>query len=69
MTARTILAGLLAAFAAGCDVDGFVSEPPSSRCERVGAQCRLAAGPLGVCESAPCPPGQAPPCLVCTSQH
>ena len=67
--ARALAAGCLAAFMAACDPGDFVAEPPSATCTRIGAQCQLASGPLGVCESAPCPAGATPPCLVCTAQH
>ena len=29
----------------------------------------LEGGPLGVCQSAPCPGGVEPPCFACTPQH
>ncbi|HEV7731954.1 MAG TPA: hypothetical protein VGR62_07320 [Candidatus Binatia bacterium] len=47
----------------------MASEPPSSVCTTIGAQCQLDRGPLGVCESATCPAGASPPCFTCISQH
>lgn len=51
-----------------CDASQF-SEVPSLHCVEPGTQCQLPEGPLGVCESLPCLPGQSPPCFRCTSQH
>jgi hypothetical protein len=53
----------------GCDVGSLVSEPPSAICAEAGVQCRLPAGPLGVCERSPCPSGADPPCFRCVPQH
>jgi hypothetical protein len=66
---RVLVAGWLTVAAVACDPGAFVSEPPPATCTQIGAQCQLAAGPLGVCESAPCAAGATPPCLVCISQH
>lgn len=38
-------------------------------CRKAYEQCRLPEGPLGVCNEAPCEPGQTPPCMKCLSQH
>jgi hypothetical protein len=52
--------------AAGCDVAG---DPVPAECDRIGVQCQLPNGPLGVCQERPCEPGKAAPCFTCTSQH
>jgi hypothetical protein len=51
-----------------CDPSSL-SAGPSSRCTESGAQCRLADGPLGVCQSSPCAAGEVSPCFECTPQH
>ena len=51
-----------------CDL-GALSEAPSESCSEAGAQCRLPAGPLGVCERSRCAAGAEPPCFQCTPQH
>lgn len=61
-----ILGALLLCVA--CDGE-LVASGPVEICREVGTQCVLRDGPLGVCESIACPPGGAPPCLVCTPQH
>jgi len=66
---RAVGVACLVALAAACDSSSFVSEPAPAICSEIGAQCQLAEGPLGVCESAPCEDGATPPCLVCISQH
>jgi len=38
-------------------------------CKKLYEQCSLRGGALGVCNSAACPEGQAPPCFQCVSQH
>jgi hypothetical protein len=38
-------------------------------CTTAYEQCVLPNGVLGVCDSVECTEGQAPPCLVCRSQH
>jgi hypothetical protein len=61
--------GLIAAcMLSACDATTFTEGPPAI-CTESGVQCQLAEGPLGVCERAPCPEGQASPCFKCTSQH
>jgi hypothetical protein len=61
--------GLIAAcMLSACDATTFTEGPPAI-CTESGVQCKLAEGPLGVCERAPCPEGQASPCFKCTSQH
>jgi hypothetical protein len=67
--ARAVVAACLVAIAAACDLGAFVSDPPPASCTRIGAQCQLPDGPLGVCESAPCADAASSPCLVCTEQH
>lgn len=53
---------------AGCP--NLSSNPIPSTCAQHGARCKLPTGPLGVCDSVPCPaPGDPPPCLRCIPQH
>jgi hypothetical protein len=73
--AAGILAGSLVSAAialvllAACDL-GSMSQPSvPAECAKIGAQCQLPNGPLGVCQEAPCPPGSSPPCFKCTPQH
>jgi hypothetical protein len=55
------------ASAGGCgDVK---SSGPAAKCVRIGDQCQLPAGPLGVCSAVDCKPDEVPPCMVCMSQH
>ncbi|MBM4270417.1 MAG: hypothetical protein FJ144_28065 [Deltaproteobacteria bacterium] len=50
--------------------DGLQTSPPiPSTCSRIGAQCQLPGGPLGVCQETPCDEGVAAPCFACTPQH
>ena len=63
------LAALLLAGPLGCDLEGYVQPAPGPICREAGALCALESGPLGVCESRSCRSDEAPPCLVCTSQH
>jgi hypothetical protein len=61
------LSALLLATAGGCgDVK---SSGPAAKCVRIGDQCKLPAGPLGVCSAVDCKPDEVPPCMVCMSQH
>ena len=53
---------------AGCQPDWMAGEAPAA-CRETGRQCRLPAGPLGVCERDRCPAGEEPPCFQCTPQH
>lgn len=63
------LAALAAALAcAGCDGTG-VMPAVSSSCTRIGSQCQLPGGPLGVCQQVDCAAGATPPCFTCVSQH
>jgi hypothetical protein len=65
---RRFLAAVSLATLAACQ--GMKSPPPVEVCTKVGEQCRLPQqGPLGVCNSVDCAPGQTPPCLRCASQH
>jgi hypothetical protein len=61
-------AWMLAATAAiaGCEMSA-TSMP--TECVMLGAQCRLASGPLGVCENVACKEGEAGPCFHCSDQH
>jgi len=53
---------------AGCEKDRV--SPPSKTCTKLYQQCKLPqGGSLGVCNSAECKPGEAPPCFRCVSQH
>jgi len=54
---------------AGCDSGDFSAAPVSAACSSIGSQCQLADGPLGVCQEAPCGPGETRPCFKCISQH
>jgi hypothetical protein len=61
------LACALLALANGCrDIER--SSPPA-KCMRIGDQCQLPSGPLGVCSAVDCKPDEVPPCMVCMSQH
>lgn len=51
---------------AGCEMSA-TSVP--TECRVLGAQCRLASGPLGVCENVACRDGEAGPCFHCSDQH
>ena len=42
---------------------------PGARCVKAYDQCTLSTGVLGVCDTVSCAADQAPPCLVCRSQH
>ncbi len=64
----TFAGALLAAYL-GCDLGEYARPAPSGECREIGALCQLESGPLGVCESRPCRPGETPPCLTCTPQH
>jgi hypothetical protein len=58
---------LALATAGGCrDVK---NSAPAAKCVRIGDQCKLPAGPLGVCSAVDCKPDEVPPCMVCMSQH
>ena len=48
---------------------GLLLTSPGPGCSESGMQCQLPEGPLGVCERAPCDPGETPPCFQCTPQH
>jgi hypothetical protein len=69
VSARTVLVASMfsAVLAAGCP-DGKSGRPPKE-CTTAYQQCVLETGVLGVCDSVECGEGQAPPCLVCRSQH
>ncbi len=56
-------------FFSACNLTNSIESTPPTECSKIGVQCQLPNGPLGVCQSAPCSEGQAPPCFVCTSQH
>jgi hypothetical protein len=45
------------------------NDAPAAVCTKAYEKCQLASGVLGVCDDVDCPAGQAPPCLVCRSQH
>lgn len=57
---------VVAMILAGCEMS---AAPVPMECRVLGAQCRLASGPLGVCENVACKDGQAGPCFHCTDQH
>lgn len=69
VSTRHVSAAVLAAalLLSGCP-DGKRSGPPKV-CATAYEQCVLPTGVLGVCDSVECAEGQAPPCLVCRSQH
>jgi hypothetical protein len=67
--AIAFLTAVVLASPTACDFESLSSDPPTSLCTESGVQCRLPTGPLGVCESSPCPPGVDPPCFKCTPQH
>jgi len=54
---------------AGCPTGGTDSSVPGTVCVERYAKCRMPDGPLGVCNDAPCPEGETPPCFRCVSQH
>jgi hypothetical protein len=64
----SFVTGAVAVVLSACDPSA-ISTPPSALCSEAGAQCQLPEGPLGVCERAPCPPGDAQPCFDCVPQH
>jgi hypothetical protein len=64
----TVLAGVLGLLAFGCG-DEFLAAAPVGECLEVATQCRLAKGPLGVCERRNCEAEESPPCFSCTPQH
>ena len=57
-------------FCANCVGCGNVKrgEVPAT-CTKLGDKCQTADGPLGVCDSVECKPGEAAPCLRCIPQH
>jgi len=61
-----MLAAATAMTVAGCDMSA--SSTPAE-CRVLGAQCRLASGPLGVCENVACESGDPGPCFLCVDQH
>jgi len=66
--AIAIFAGGTALAVAGCG-DEFLAAPPVDECREVATQCRLAKGPLGVCERRACEDAESAPCFTCTPQH
>jgi hypothetical protein len=54
---------------AGCPTSATESPVPGAACVERYAKCRMPDGPLGVCNDAPCPEGETPPCFRCISQH
>lgn len=64
--ARALLGGLALLLVPGCDLEGT---PVPVECARIGMQCQLPGGPLGVCQERPCKAGETAPCFTCTSQH
>jgi len=65
---RALALASMAWLLSSCDPAG-VTAPISSSCARIGAQCQLPGGPLGVCQQIECGAGVAPPCFTCVSQH
>ncbi len=41
----------------------------SATCTKAFDKCKLADGPLGVCQEIECKAGEDKPCLKCVSQH
>lgn len=68
MFPRWIFVCILCLGLLGCEGDYLAAEPVET-CVEVAVQCRLPAGPLGVCERRTCDSGEQRPCFVCTSQH
>ena len=62
-------AALLLGACLSCDLGEYAKPEPSRECRDSGALCQLESGPLGVCESRPCRPGETLPCFTCTPQH
>ena len=54
---------------AGCPTGESHAPVPGAACVERYAKCRMPDGPLGVCNDAPCPEGETPPCFRCVSQH
>jgi hypothetical protein len=48
---------------------GAGDKAPTAACTAAYEKCMLSSGVLGICDNVDCAPGQAPPCLVCRSQH
>lgn len=63
-----VLSLALASQLLGCDT-GISTGGLPVVCTESGVQCQLEAGPLGVCERAPCRDGASPPCFSCAPQH
>lgn len=66
---RPVAVALLLLGGTGCDFSDLATPAASSVCTRIGEQCQLPDGPLGVCLEKPCPEGATPPCFACTPQH
>lgn len=60
-----VLMGGLMLWLSGCELDpnAASSGGPVTQCERIGQQCKLAPGKIGVCQM------DAKQVLTCTSQH
>ena len=43
--------------------------PVAEKCVKQYEKCKLPEGPLGVCDTIECPPGQSGPCFKCMPQH
>lgn len=72
MLRRAWWIGLVVSGVLGCEKPSTPptrSSAPAEVCTKVGEQCKLPDGPLGVCNSVPCKDGEAGPCFRCVSQH
>lgn len=58
---------LLVILLSGCPA--ATEAPISANCTKVGEKCRTPSGPLGVCDTGRCQPGEREPCLKCVPQH
>lgn len=53
----------------GCPAGAATTAPKTEACARVGDQCKLRDGLLGVCVAKEDQQCEAPPCLFCQPQH
>lgn len=66
---RALLLRLLpVVFLVGCP-EGPTGPVSGTECERIGQQCRLPDGPVGVCNDTGRSDCDEPPCLACMPQH
>jgi hypothetical protein len=66
---RIVLGFGVAVFLSACDPGALMEPPPPAVCSAIGDRCQRSDGPVGVCQTRPCPPGVEGLCYVCTPQH